>query len=152
MNVEDVMTKNVWTCRAGDSLSCAARLMWDHDIGAVPIVSEENKLVGIVTDRDLCMASYFSGERMCSVPLAHAMSKVVYTVESGQRLETAEELMRAKQIRRLPVLDGDRIVGMITLGDLARAMSETRQITPTEVSATLAAIFAPRATSVATTA
>jgi CBS domain-containing protein len=150
MKVEDVMTKNIWTCRAGEAMSCAAWLMWEHDIGAVPVVGEDHKLVGIVTDRDLCMAAYFTGQAMSAVPVAHAMSKVVFTVEPGQDLEAAEKLMDEKQIRRLPVLDADEaVVGMITLGDLARASKARRQVTASEVSATLAAVVQPRVTSVA---
>ena len=145
IKVEDAMTKAVWSCREDESLACAARLMWDHDIGAVPVLGGDGELVGIVTDRDLCMAAYFGGERMSSIPLGRVMSKVVFTVEPGQSVELAEDLMREKQVRRLPVVDGGQVVGMITLGDLARAAKVRRQITGNEVSATFAAIVEPRA-------
>jgi len=152
IRVEDAMTKAVRSCREDESLSCAARLMWDHDIGAVPVLGSDGKLVGIVTDRDLCMAAYFSGERMSSIPVGRVMSKVVFTVEPGQSVEVAEDLMREKQVRRLPVIDGGQVVGMITLGDLARTAKVRRQITGNEVSATLAAIVEPRAAAVSAAA
>jgi len=152
MNVEDAMAKHVWTCRAGEPLSCAVGLMWDHDIGAAPVVNDEGKLVGIVTDRDACMATYFTGRPMAAVSVELAMSKVVYTVEPGHSLRAAENLMRAKQIRRLPVVDGDYVVGMITLGDLARATTTSGQVTANEVNATLASIVEPRVTSIAAAA
>jgi predicted transcriptional regulator len=149
MRVEDVMTKNVWTCRAEEPLSTAAKLMWDHDIGAVPVVGDDNRLVGIVTDRDVCMAAYFTGAALASLPIAHAMSKTVFTVGPSQDLQGAEKLMSEKQVRRLPVLDRDKVVGMITVGDLARASKAPEQVSGGEVSATLAAIMQPRGQPVA---
>lgn len=144
MNVQEVMTKTVWTCRADEAMSTAARLMWEHDIGAVPVLDSEGKLVGIVTDRDLCMGAYFTGEPLTAVPVEHAMSKVVFRTEPAQAIDEVEELMRSKQIRRLPVVEGDKLVGMISLGDLARATQTRKAVTASEVNATLAAIVSPR--------
>lgn len=142
--MQEVMTKTVWTCRADDSMAVAARLMWEHDIGAVPVLDAGGKLVGIVTDRDLCMGAYFTGEPLTAVPVEHAMSKVVFRIEPAQTLGKAEELMRSKRIRRLPGVEGDQLVGMITLGDLARAARAHRAVTASEVNATLSAIVEPR--------
>lgn len=143
MRVEEVMTCAVWTCRPEDPLSRAAALMWDHDVGAVPVVGTilgaEQHLVGIVTDRDVCMAAYFTGQPIASVPVSHAMSKAVYAVDPRASLAAAEQLMREKQVRRLPVVDGYRLVGMITLGDLARA-TRADELTAGEVTETLAAV------------
>ncbi len=144
MKVQEVMAKTVWTCRSGDAMSTPARLMWEHDIGAVPVLGAGEAIVGIVTDRDLCMCAYFMGEPLTAVPVDHAMSKVVCTIEPGQTLEKAEDLMRSKQIRRLPVVDAGKLVGMISLGDLARAAQARKAITASEVNATLAAIVEPR--------
>jgi CBS domain-containing protein len=134
----------VWTCRTDEAMSAAARLMWEHDIGAVPVLDAKAKLVGIVTDRDLCMGVYFTGEPLAAVPVEHAMSKRVFTIEPAQSVEKAEELMRSKRIRRLPVVEGDKLVGMISLGDLARAAQARKAVTASEVNATLAAIAEPR--------
>lgn len=144
MRVSEVMIRTVWTCRPTEPMSAAARLMWEHDIGAVPVVDAEGKLVGIVTDRDLCMSSYFTGEPIGAVAVEHAMSTVVFTVEPGQSVEAAEELMRAKQIRRLPVVEAGKLAGMITLGDLARAAKSRRGVEAGDVNITLAAIVEPR--------
>lgn len=144
MNVREVMTKTVWTCRASEPMAAAARLMWEHDIGAVPVLDGKGKLVGIVTDRDLCMGAYFTGEPLTAVLVEHAMSKVVFRIDGAQTLEKAEELMRSKRIRRLPVVEGEKLVGMITLGDLARAAQARKAVTASEVNATLAAIVEPR--------
>ena len=59
MKIKDVMTPNVRTCFMSDSLATAAQLMWDHDCGCVPVLSEDARVVGMLTDRDICMAAYF---------------------------------------------------------------------------------------------
>ncbi len=143
MRVDEVMNKSVWACRVEEPLSAAARVMWDHDVGAVPVVGPANEVVGIVTDRDLCMAAYFTGRALATVPVSEAMSKVVFTIEPGHSLEAAEELMRSKKIRRLPVVDSAKLVGMISLADVARAF-KARKVAATDVTATLAAIVEPR--------
>ena len=147
MKVQEVMAKEVSTCRADDALATAARVMWERDIGAVPILGAEGKLVGIITDRDICMAAYFTGGQLSSIAIGEHMSKEVFTAEPDQNIESAEELMRSKQIRRLPVLDEARaLVGMVTLGDVARAAAARgRKGGPVEdVAATLAAVSQPR--------
>jgi CBS domain-containing protein len=90
------------------------------------------------------MGAYFSGEPLTAVPVEHAMSKVVFRIEPAQTVEKAEELMRSKRIRRLPVVEGGKLVGMISLGDLARAAQARKAVTASEVNATLAAIVDPR--------
>jgi CBS domain-containing protein len=152
MKVQELMTKTVWTCRADEPTSASARLMWEHDIGAVPVLGADEKIVGIVTDRDLGMSAYFSGEPLAAVPVEHAMSKVVFTIEPTQAVEKAEELMRSKQIRRVPVVDAGKLVGMITLGDLARAAQVRKAVTAGDVNATFAAVVEPRRVSAAAVA
>lgn len=144
MRVEELMTRTVWACRVDEPLSAAARSMWEHDVGALPVMDAEGKLVGIVTDRDVCMAGYFTGEPLASVPVEHAMSKVVFTVEADRSLAAAEQIMTSKQIRRLPVVRDGAVVGMVSLGDLARAARRRRGTTTDEVDATFAAIVEPR--------
>lgn len=144
MKIKELMAKTVWTCRADEPMSTAARLMWEHDVGAVPVLGADASLVGIVTDRDLCMAAYFTGEPLASAHVERAMSKVIFTVNPSQDLEAAEEIMRSKQIRRLPVIEDGKLVGMISLGDLARAARRRKGVTTDEVDATFAAIVEPR--------
>ncbi len=148
MFIRETMAKEVWTCHADEPLAAAARIMWDHDVGAVPVVDPASKLAGIITDRDICMAAYITGKPLDSEPVGAHMSKQVFTTAPTDRAETAEELMRSKQIRRLPVVDAaGTIVGMVTLSDLARAAAERgrKVIDSGEVIATLAAICQPRA-------
>jgi CBS-domain-containing membrane protein len=96
--------------------------MWDHDCGAVPVVGEDAKVVGIVTDRDICMATWSRGRAPGHISVAEVMSKNVFCCRREDSILGAEALMRANQIRRLPVVDREqRLVGMLSLADIARA-------------------------------
>jgi len=148
MRVEDLMTRKVEWCRPEASLEQAARLMWDHDCGCVPVCSGEgvNKVVGMITDRDVCMSAMFQGKSLRDLRVSDAMSKSIATCRSTDTLAQAEKTMQSGRIRRLPVLDKNEVlVGMISLADLAReaAREQTRpqkEITETEVGDTLATI------------
>lgn len=147
MFVREAMAKEVWSCHADEPLSAAARIMWNHDVGAVPVVDPAGKLAGIITDRDICMAAYFTGRPLEAEPVRAHMSTQVFTTTPADRVEAAEELMRSKQIRRLPVLDATgQLVGMVSLGDLALSAAERgrKLLDSSEVIATLAAIVQPR--------
>jgi CBS-domain-containing membrane protein len=122
MRIAEIMSRPAVTCRPNESLQEAARLMWECDCGAVPVVQNDGAVTGIVTDRDIAMAAYTKGERLRDIQVGAAMSKVVFTVRPETSLEEAERLMSEKQIRRLPVVDErKRPIGIIALGDVARA-------------------------------
>lgn len=121
MRIQDIMSTPVVTCRPTETLDHAARLMWDDDCGALPVVDEEGRITGILTDRDVCMAAYTTGRALREIPVSVAMAREVFSCRPGDSVVAAERLMSAKQIRRLPVLDDDRRpLGMISLGDIAR--------------------------------
>ena len=147
MNVQEIMTRPAVTCRPGDTLNTAAQIMWEQDCGAVPVVDDGGKLVGLVTDRDICMAALTRGSALSAIPVAHAMAKQVYACEVGDSVGAAELLMSDKQIRRVPVVDGDnRPVGLLSLADIARHATATGQKNglEREVTRTLASICRPR--------
>ncbi len=150
MKVQEVMTKEVLACRVDDTLAAPAKTMWDHDVGALPILGGDGKLAGIITDRDICMAAYFTGQPLATVPVSEHMSREVFTAKPSQSIESAEELMRSKQIRRLPVrTEAGDLVGMVTLSDLARAAAK-RAVDADAVTATLAAVVQPRVSALIT--
>ena len=152
MFVREAMAKEIWTCQAHEPLSAAARIMWEHDVGAVPVVDAAGKLTGIITDRDVCMAAYFTGGPLAAEPVQAHMSTQMFTATPEDRVEAAEELMQSKQIRRLPVVDAaGQLVGMVSLSDLARAAATrgSKLLDSSAVIATLAAIVEPRAQLVA---
>ncbi|MBI4516536.1 MAG: CBS domain-containing protein [Deltaproteobacteria bacterium] len=151
MSVAEMMSQDVKTCRPQDTLNSAAHLMWEFDCGCVPVVDSDNHVVGMLTDRDICMAAYTQGALLSELGVASAMSKEVYTCGPQDTPAAAEELMRAHQIRRLPVVDAaGRLVGLVSLNDLAReagrqpARKTKRQVKADEVITTLAAICARR--------
>ena len=145
MNIEEVMKKSVRTCQASDSAKVPAQLMWQHDIGCVPVVDGEGKPVGMITDRDLLMSTYFTGKPLDEQSVAQASSKEIHFVKMGQTIQSAEAVMRAKQVRRLPVVDqAGKLAGIVSLVDLALAGGKGRAVKPDELTATLASICQPR--------
>jgi CBS domain-containing protein len=148
MKVADLMTRGAHTCRAGESLADAARIMWEHDCGFVPVVDDNGsgRLVGAITDRDICMAAYTQGRPLEQIPLGTAMSRHVHRCAPGDRLASAEAAMRSHKVRRLPVVENERVVGVISLSDLARAAARRgrERVSDMEVGETLAAISEPR--------
>jgi CBS domain-containing protein len=153
MKAEKIMTSDVATCRPDDTLNEAARVMWEHDCGFVPITAEPagGAVVGILTDRDVCMAAYTRGQRLGEIRVADVMSKDICSCKATDDLDAVEELMRGSQVHRLPVLDRDaRLLGVISLADIARealreAGSRSREVTSGEIGVTIAAICRPRA-------
>jgi CBS domain-containing protein len=158
MNVGQLMTQNVRACHPDDTLNTAAQIMWDNDCGCVPVVDADRRVVGMLTDRDICMAAYTQGGSLRMLRVSSAMSEKVYSCKPEDTLAAAEELMREKMIRRLPVTDAQgHLVGIISLNDVAREAEGERarprkDVTADEVGLTLAAICRPRLPSVIPTA
>jgi CBS domain-containing protein len=149
MDISGLMTRKVSCCTPDDSLAKAARLMWDHDIGSVPVVDGQGRALAMITDRDICMAGYLTGKRLGEVSTGSAMSRKLVSCKETDSSETAEELMRASQVRRLPVVDAaGKLVGIISLNDLARASVDVRgrpkAVELQRMVTTLAAICEPR--------
>lgn len=143
MNVQEVMTRTPRTCRSGDSLVSAAKVLWDHDCGAVPVVDDAGRPVGIVTDRDCCMAAYTRGRRFDEITVASAMANVLFTVRADEPLQNAVAIMQQRQVRRLPVIDAQgRLCGILSLADVARA---GRAVAPAAVAEAFSAITSRRA-------
>jgi CBS domain-containing protein len=154
MMVADVMSKGVFTCRPSDSLNEAARLMWERDCGSLPVVNDDGQIVGMITDRDVCMAAYTRGLVLGAMSVASACSHGAFAVRETDTLGAAESLMRKHRVRRLPVVDAaDRPVGILSINDLARAAHTTRHradgLNPNVVLGTLAAIGEPQAQAIA---
>jgi CBS domain-containing protein len=150
MRVKEIMSHPVVTCPATATLDQAARLMWEFDCGIVPVVNEDGRLEGVVTDRDICMAAYTQGLPLSAIPVSTPMARTVVAIHTDDLIEQAEELMRAYQIHRLPVLDGeDRPAGLVSMNDLARLAARAhRSAVDRELVRTLAAICQPRAQAV----
>jgi CBS domain-containing protein len=158
MRVEQVMTKTVATCSPGGTLNDAARAMWERDCGFVPVTESDGsgRVVGIVTDRDACMAAYTRGQALAQIRIGDVMSTGVRSCKPSDEIAEAETVMRRAQIHRLPVIDdAGRLVGVISLADIAceaarESGTSRRDVTPTEIGETLAEIRKPRAIATAT--
>lgn len=153
MRVEQLMTKDVAFCDVEDRLSEAARLLWERDCGAVPVVTRtaEGRVVGMITDRDVCMAAYTTGRALDQLHVYDAMSRELHSCRPGDPIGDAEAVMRDAQVRRLPVVDeAGNLAGILSIADLARACQSRREGQPTEVgekevARVVASVSAPRA-------
>ena len=117
MRISEVMTEGVVTAATRDSLRRVGELMRDRNVGSVVIVRDK-QLVGFVTDRDLALSVIADGRDFGDHVADHASSPVI-TAEAGMDVEEAGELMVRHAVRRLVVVDGGRLTGIVTLDDLA---------------------------------
>jgi CBS domain-containing protein len=126
MRIGELMNREVTCCRTTDRLNDVSHIMWEGDRGVVPVIDSEERIVGLITDRDVAMAAYTTGRNLRSLAAEDAMSHVVHCCRETDPIETAHRLLREMQVRRLPVIDEDRkLVGLIGLSDLARVAAES---------------------------
>jgi CBS domain-containing protein len=152
MKVESLMTKQVATCRADQSASEAAQIMWDRDCGFVPVVddAQHGQVIGLVTDRDLCMAAFMRGRALAEIRIGDVMSTGISACKAGDDIASVEGMMRRAQVHRLPVVDdAGHLLGVISLADIAcesarKSGGAKSGISASEVGETLAAIHQPR--------
>lgn len=149
MRVSQIMSRTLETCRPDDTLATAAGKMWDRDVGCLPVVSSDGKVIAMITDRDVSMGAFTQGRAPHEIPVSTAMSKEIYACSADDSLTEAQAIMRTKKVRRLAVLDSSKqLVGIVSLNDLARESEREsgqkgRAISSQEVSATLAAVCEP---------
>jgi CBS domain-containing protein len=117
MNIRDVMTPNPRTVSPDDPIQNAARIMRDEDTGAVPVV-ENGRPIGMVTDRDIVVRSVADGGTV-NRPIREIVTTGIVSVSPEMSTREANELMSEHQVRRLPVVENNQLVGIVSLGDLA---------------------------------
>jgi CBS domain-containing protein len=147
VQIKEIMSHPVVTAPAGSTADVVARLMWEFDCGIVPIVNDDGRLAGVITDRDVCMAAYTQGQPLSAIAVTSAMAKEVVACHSGDAVESAERLMRDHQIHRVPVLDQEeRPVGIVSMNDIARLAAHAKKSgVDRQLVQTLAAVCRPRA-------
>ncbi len=123
MLVSQIMNTNLISLTPDDSAAQAARLFERHGIGALPVCSKDGKLRGIVTDRDIALRCIAFENPPEETRLREIMTRGVITVTRDEDVREAAKIMASEQIRRLPVLENNRVVGMLALSDLARTRS-----------------------------
>ena len=119
MNVNEVMSTKPVTVSPEESAAVAARLLSRHNIGALPVCGKNGALKGMITDRDIVLRCIAADEDPQTTKVSEIMTRRVFSVEASESLDRATALMAKEQIRRLPVQDKGRVVGMLYLGDLA---------------------------------
>jgi CBS domain-containing protein len=117
MNIREVMTPNPQCVSPGDSIQNTARIMRDCDTGAVPVV-DNGRPVGIVTDRDI-VVRVVATDGQLNRPVRDIVSQNVVCATPDMSTREAADLMSEHQVRRLPVVENDQLVGIVSLGDLA---------------------------------
>jgi CBS domain-containing protein len=150
MHVSQLMSHNLRTCGPGDSVAVAAETMWARDIGCLPVVDPDGRVVGMITDRDICMAGLTQGAPLSQILVESAMSRDVFSCLDTDTLADAERTMRVRQVRRLPVLNrSGQLVGLLSMNDLVREAHREQQrrakdLPEDEIIDTLATICRPR--------
>lgn len=127
MKIREVMTNPVIRINSDETVEVAARTLAHYNIGALMICGNDGRLRGVVTDRDIVTRCIATGRNPGTVKVSQIMSGSVVGITPDMDTEDAAEIMGRRQIRRLPVLENEKLCGMISLGDLARADANTAQ-------------------------
>lgn len=128
----DIMSEDLFTVLPTSTIVEVAQLLREHRVGALPIVDDHQRLIGTVTDRDLVVFAIAAGAQPDEPIEKYGVRHEVFTVAPTASLEEVQELMGAKQVRRLPVVDGETLLGVISLADVARAAEAPAVGTTTE--------------------
>lgn len=121
MKVREIMTEPTVTVTPQEPVAAAARLMTRHNLGALPVCDDEGRLRGMITDRDIVTRCVAADLEPSDTRVREIMSRGITTCRADEDAETAARAMGADQVRRLPVLEDGRVVGMVSLCDLARS-------------------------------
>jgi CBS domain-containing protein len=120
MKVKELMTSDVKYCNLDTNLAAAARIMWEEDCGAIPVTDSRGTVVGLITDRDICIAGATRSRTEGEIPVKEVISKSLFSCAPGDDVRGALETMRVQKVRRLPVVDqAGRLMGIVSLHDIA---------------------------------
>ncbi|MCE9584831.1 MAG: CBS domain-containing protein [Planctomycetes bacterium] len=150
MRVSDIATLNVKSCRPDTNLAVVASIMWEKDCGVVPVVDERNKVLGVVTDRDICMATATRSQLASQLTASDLVTGKAFTCRLTDDPRVALRTMATNGVRRLPVVDENGILaGMLSMTDLILASHDTKsakmgQLTWSEVIPMIDVICHPR--------
>ncbi|AGX42584.1 CBS domain-containing protein [Clostridium saccharobutylicum] len=118
MVIKDIMSKDVVSLNSQDSIERAAQIMEQFDVGSVPVCNNE-KLVGIVTDRDIALRCVAGGNNANNQKISDVMTSNPVTGTPDMNIHDAAQIMSKEQIRRLPIVQNDNLVGIVSLGDIS---------------------------------
>lgn len=145
MIVRELMSAPVQTCQPDTDLAAVTHIMWNHDCGFVPVVDAAGHVVGVVTDRDVCIAAGTRRQLAEHIATWQAMSKSVHACLAEDSIDDVLATMKQFRVRRLPIIDANgRLQGIISMNDIARAVGKKGGPAAATVVATMAAVCAPR--------
>ena len=121
MTVQELMNPKVITIEPSASATLAARLLSRYNIGSLPVCTADKRLRGIVTDRDIVLRCVAPEEDPAQTPVRDIMSRAPATLSPTQDVHAAALSMAAHQVRRMPVVENSKLVGIVSLGDLAKS-------------------------------
>ena len=120
MIVKDLAALDVKSCTPDTDLATAAKIMWESDCGAVPVVNSDREVIGMVTDRDICIAAATRAARPSDIRVKDVMSRDVASCGIRDDVHVALNTMKEQRVRRLPVVDEqERLAGIISVNDFA---------------------------------
>jgi CBS domain-containing protein len=132
MKVRDCMCNQVSCVNPQTTINDVAKLMQQNHVGCIPVCDTNKNVVGLVTDRDIVLRGVACNKNTNTTPISEIMTTAVYTVTPDEELTQASKIMCDCQIKRVPVIENDTIVGIITLGDLVNAEGvNSKQVTTT---------------------
>ncbi len=119
MKVKDVMRGTVYSCGPGTNLAEAAKVMWDYDCGTLPVVAGDGKVIGMITDRDICISLATKNRLASEVAVWESISGEVYTCSPDDDIQDALKTMAVKRVRRLPVINANgELQGVLSMNDI----------------------------------
>lgn len=121
------MSTNVVCVEPNESAAVAARLLSRFNVGALPVCTKDGRLRGMVTDRDIVLRCVAADDDAQSVKVSEIMTRRIYSVDAQESIQNASALMARRQVRRLPVEEDGKLVGMVSLGDVARLHDYTTE-------------------------
>jgi CBS domain-containing protein len=144
MRVEQLMTPSPATCGLSENLAQAVERMWDANCGIIPVVDDAAHVVGVITDRDICVAAATRGLAPGEIRVSDMHRQPVVACRPDDELQTALQLMQQHRIRRLPVTTEEGILhGMISFDDIALAAGTRTTVSAADVLRALKGIIAP---------
>ena len=157
MFVKDIMHKGAFTCHPRDNLEQVAVTMWNEDCGAVPVVDDQSVVTGMITDRDIAMASALKHQPLWDISVSEVIhDRPVFTCNADEDIHAALKLMAEHRIRRIPVIDGaHHLLGMISTKDLVEhiglgsARGKAADLSAIDAVTLLQAVCTPNALTVA---
>ena len=119
MKVKEVMTPNAKAIWLTESLADAAKLMWENDCGVLPVIKDGRKVVGMITDRDICMATAMQDRNPSGISIEEVMTGEVFAVQTEDNIDQVLQTMQEHQVRRLPVVNSEgELEGLVSMNDV----------------------------------